>query len=114
MSKFNTTPVKIIADDEIDIPSAFIQRLQEKGVSIDISHISRSRDPSTALSDQRTKYTTDYKGIQILIKRGQRKEDLGIISILHIFGNKLYLNGTKDLTDYVNIIAREIMRRKLQ
>ena len=114
MSNHQATTVNIITNVEERIPAAFIRRLQERGITINISKNNEQHNTSgDNASYQRTRYTTNYPGVQIQIKKGERKEDIGIISILHIFGSKLYLCGTEDLTDYADIIAREIIMQQL-
>ena len=99
--------VNITIMDNIEAPASFISLLEEKGFMVNISYNpTKSSDRYT-----RSQYTTDYKGIKVLIKLGKRKADYGVISILHIYGNKLYLCGTEDLVNYVDKITRETRTR---
>ena len=89
--------------DNIEPPVDFMQALESRGFTIDIDN----EVPPPQPEHHRSEVHTDYPGIMVLIKKGQRKSDLGVISIIHIFGNKLYLCGTADLIHYVNKITRD-------
>ncbi len=93
--------------DNIEAPTSFINLLEKKGFAVNISY-----DPGKSPENYtRSEHTTDYKGIKVLIKLGKRKVDYGVISILHIYGNKLYICGTEDLVNYVDKITRDAMTR---
>lgn len=115
--KINYSPVKavkmnqevsLVILDDIEEPKSFISMMQRNGFTV---LISRNQENNSDIY-KRSEYTTEYDGVKILIKNGTRNSDDGIISVLHIYGNKLYLCGTTDLVDYSDIILRETMARQ--
>ncbi len=102
--------VKFRILDDIEPPVDFMQALENRGFTVVIDHTV----PGPVPEHKRSEVHTDYPGIMILIKKGQRKSDIGIISVIHIFGNKLYLCGTQDLMLYVNKITRDAIAHNQQ